>query len=354
MSTKKLLNLKTPEYRKAYSDRTAWLMACISELVYIRYEPLIREGMDENRIIKRLSIMLDNPKTDKMLKLLKLVSYDHVENLKGLISELTSLQFEIKSTFNEDGTQAILVSNGSMLVLAFRGTEPDRVKDIKADLNAFQEDCTTTGRVHKGFSDAYNVVIEKVLDELSKPEYSKQALYITGHSLGGAIATVATKRLNHPGGHAATYTFGSPRVGNEEWVAGIKTPVYRIVNSADIVPMLPPGALTTDLLGGVTKLIPAYGQDINKWLKDNFSGYMHGGNMRFLSNCKKGSYSDVKLLYSVHLWRRIRGIVHRLSPWSKLASDHSMSVYRKKMYEVAMGRNNVRLKNKEITKPVNK
>ena len=341
MSKDDLLGLSTPEYRKAYSDRTAWLMACISELVYIRFEPLIREGLDENRIIERLSTMLDNPKTDKMIKLLKTISYDHEENLVDLIRELASIKFEIKKKFNEKGTQAILVSNGAMLVLAYRGTEPDRVKDIKADLNAFQEDCNTTGRVHRGFSDAYEAVRKKVVDELAKPEYAEQALYITGHSLGGAIATLATKRLKHVGGHAATYTFGSPRVGNEEWVAGIKTPVYRIVNSADIVPMLPPGALTTDLLGGLTKLIPVYGQDINKWLKDNFSGYMHGGNMRFLSNCKKGSYSDVKLLYSVHLWRRIRGMVHRFSPWSKLASDHSMSTYNKKMYEVAKRRNNI-------------
>ena len=342
MLTNKLLDLSTPEYRKAYSDRTAWLMACISELVYIRFEPLIREGLDENRIIERLNVMLNNPKTDKMLKLLKHISYDHVANLKNLVNELASIKFEIKKKFNKDGTQAILVSNGSMLVLAFRGTEPDRVKDIKADLNAFQEDCNTTGRVHKGFSDAYEAVSQQVVDELSKPEHAEQALYITGHSLGGAIATLATKRLNHSGGHAASYTFGSPRVGNEEWVSGIKTPVYRIVNSADIVPMLPPGAITTDLLGGLTKLIPGYGQNINKWLKDNFSGYMHGGNMRFLSNCKKGSYSDVKLLYSVHLWRRIRGMAHRFSPWSKLASDHSMSVYSKKMYEVAVQRNNIR------------
>lgn len=61
MSKDDLLGLSTPEYRKAYSDRTAWLMACISELVYIRFEPLIREGLDENRIIERLSTMLDNP-----------------------------------------------------------------------------------------------------------------------------------------------------------------------------------------------------------------------------------------------------------------------------------------------------
>jgi triacylglycerol lipase len=341
MSVITLLELSTPEYRKAYSDRTAWLMACISELAYIRFEPLIKGGFDEKRILERLEVMLNNPKTDKMLELLRLVSYDHEKNLKKLVKELATLKFEIKKRFDEDGTQAILISNGSMLVLAFRGTEVDRVKDIKSDLNAFQEDCSTLGKVHKGFSDAYKKVGPLIVDELAQPDYAKQALYITGHSLGGAIATLATKRLKHVGGHAATYTFGAPRVGNEDWIASIKTPVYRIVNSADIVPMLPPGGMLVDSIGWIAKLIPAYGSDVSKWLRDNFAGYMHGGNMRFLSNCKKGSYSDVKLLYSVEFWRRVRALMHRLSPWSKLASDHSMTVYRQKMYVIAKLRNGI-------------
>ncbi|MBO9489837.1 lipase family protein [Endozoicomonas sp. G2_1] len=336
-----LLNLKTPEYRKAYSDRTAWLMACISELVYIRFEPLIKGGFDEKRIIERLDEMLKNPKTEKMLKALRHVCYDHEENLQNLISELSALKFEIRETFDSKGTQAMLVSNGSMLVLAFRGTEPDRVKDIKSDLDGVQEDCSTSGSIHRGFSNAYEVISSRVVKELSKPEYSSLPLYITGHSLGGAIATVATKRLKHQGGHAATYTFGAPRVGNEDWVATIKTPVYRIVNSADIVPMLPPSGMTIDTIGWLTKLIPVYGDGISKWLLDNFSGYMHGGNMRFLSNCKTGKFSDVKLLYSVHFWRRVRALAHRLSPLSKLASDHSMSIYRRKLNVIARRRNNI-------------
>ena len=35
-----LLDKSLPAYRKAYSDRTAWLMACCSELAYIKYNPL--------------------------------------------------------------------------------------------------------------------------------------------------------------------------------------------------------------------------------------------------------------------------------------------------------------------------
>ena len=336
-----LLTLATPEYRKAYSDRTAWIMACLSELVYIRFEPLIKEGFDEQRIIERLNEMLDKPKTASMIKLLKTVCYDSEENLKTLIAQLSNLTFCVKEKFNHKGTQAILVSNDNMLVLAFRGTEADRVSDIKADMKALQKPCSTDGRIHSGFSEAYEVIEPLIIQALSKDEYKERPLYITGHSLGGALATVATKRLHHTGGHAATYTFGSPRVGNEDWVSSLKTPVYRIVNSADIVTMLPPGGTTTDVLGWGLKAIPVYGEVISKWLLDNFSGYMHGGNMRYLSNCKKGDYGQVKLLYSVHIWRRVRAMFNRMAGWSKLLSDHSISVYRQKLLAVARRRNNL-------------
>lgn len=336
---KTLLTYQTPEYRKAYSDRTAWLMACLSELVYMRFEPLISDTFDSKRFIEELNNALSGEKSKKLVKLIGKLSYDHKNNLKELTSQLINLDLSLEETFSCDGTQAILVKSANMLVLVFRGTEPDRVNDIKADLNAIQEQCDTSGKVHRGFSNAFKAVESQIVETLSRDEYKDTPLYITGHSLGGAIATVATKRLNHSGGHAATYTFGSPRVGNEDWVAMIKTPVYRIVNAADMVPMLPPKGMTIDALAFSTRLLPMYGEKVSGWLERNFSGYMHGGNMRFLTNCKKGEYSDVKVLYSVHFWRRVKALLARLKPFGALASDHSMAVYRQKMFQIAKRRN---------------
>jgi hypothetical protein len=68
-------------------------------------------------------------------------------------------------------------------------------------------------------------------------------LYITGHSLGGALATVALRYLEKVEGLkdqiAACYTFGSPRVGNADFESDIRSPVYRVVNFTDIVTFLP-------------------------------------------------------------------------------------------------------------------
>ena len=61
------------------------------------------------------------------------------------------------------------------------------------------------------------------------------------HSLGGALALLATK-LVAPDVDGACYTFGAPRVANYEYFSEVKTPVYRVVNSSDIVPRVPPGA----------------------------------------------------------------------------------------------------------------
>ena len=74
-------------------------------------------------------------------------------------------------------------------------------------------------------------------------------LFITGHSLGGALAMIAAKKITHKGGNAACYTFGSPRVGDEVWISNIKTPLYRVVNAADCVTMLPPGAVPIEIFG---------------------------------------------------------------------------------------------------------
>jgi alpha-beta hydrolase superfamily lysophospholipase len=78
--------------------------------------------------------------------------------------------------------------------------------------------------------------IATALEVIEKP------LYYTGHSLGGALATLAAS-LRPP---CAVYTFGAPRIGNAEFaqtLAGI--PVFNVFNPKDIVPELPPGSRRT-------------------------------------------------------------------------------------------------------------
>ena len=145
--------------------------------------------------------------------------------------------------------------------------------------------------------------------------------------MGGALATIAAKKNEI----AACYTFGSPRVGDEQWISHIKTPIYRLVNVADCVTMLPQGDETVPVFAWLFQFIPGCGSSIRKWLLANLDGYLHGGSMRYLTNCKKDAYAQTKLSYSVSFWYRMKGFFVKKMSWKVFLSDHSISVYRKKL-----------------------
>ncbi len=144
--------------------------------------------------------------------------------------------------FDLDETQGYLAlhtggeNETPMAVLAFRGTEQN-FEDVLTDIS-FVKSKTPDGDydVHSGFLEALERVwrlVETALDEL--PEDCR--LYFTGHSLGGALATLAAHRRRP----SALYTFGSPRAVCAKLARrlGKETPSYRVVNSTDIVTQLP-------------------------------------------------------------------------------------------------------------------
>ena len=346
-----LLNKNLPSYRQAYSDRTAWIMTCLSELAYIRFNPLFSGNEKKSWFIDNINTLVGKNSKSSLLKLIDAVGYDHNEERKNLEKELRNLKMELLETFDKDGTQAILISfktnNTRFIALAFRGTEATSIKDIKADFKAQTMSCETGGKIHTGFKEAFDAVELDIQTKLNEDAFKETPLFITGHSLGGALATIAAKKLSHKGGIAACYTFGAPRVGNDEWISEFKTPVYRLVNAADCVTMLPPGdeliTISSWILRGVAWLrIPFFSrwaELLSRTLLSKFSGYIHGGNMRYMTNCERGQYVDVKLLYSVSRFRRIQGWLIKKLPWKKFLSDHSISVYRKKLMVIAKKRN---------------
>jgi len=165
---------------------------------------------------------------------------DHNE-LAVLKISLESGGFSLVEMFNRNGTQAILASCEDFNILAFRGTEKDG-KDIKTDLN-FRFYNTLQGKLHKGFYRAfYN--IRELIDRSLEAKETADPLYVAGHSLGGALACIATQYLERAGVEvAACYVYGCPRVGNAEFDVSIKTPVYRIERAGDPVPKMPPNSL---------------------------------------------------------------------------------------------------------------
>ncbi|MGG6298327.1 lipase family protein [Leptolyngbya sp. AN02str] len=173
--------------------------------------------------------------------------------------------FEIKTDFyyiNKPAldTQGFMIRTDEYIVLAFRGSQ--EIKDwqtnfktklskfaVKSKMEELQEDTTPPkGQVHRGFQAAWEVAESSVIKQIQKwNQDSGQTLplLITGHSLGGALATVAASSLVKQGFNIqGLYTFGQPRVGDIIFAAEIgqalQHRVFRFVNNNDIVPHIPP------------------------------------------------------------------------------------------------------------------
>jgi hypothetical protein len=137
----------------------------------------------------------------------------------------------------EAGTQAFLVeSTGArrFAALVFRGTERDP-RDVASDLETLSTRIAGTDVcIHEGFKEGLEAVWPTVAREL---ERLACPVFYAGHSLGAALATLAASHRPPK----AVYTFGSPRVGNEAFVATLRSvAVYRVVDGTDIVTTLPP------------------------------------------------------------------------------------------------------------------
>jgi triacylglycerol lipase len=140
-------------------------------------------------------------------------------------------------------TQAYVMANDRAIVVAFRGTQPDKLVDWMSDLDTL----FTTGPfglVHNGF----NLALSRIWDELNACVASfqdqGQSLWLTGHSLGAALASLATARwreLDKPVN--GLYDFGSPRVGDRVFERTFDQDFgarnFRFVNNADLVTRVP-------------------------------------------------------------------------------------------------------------------
>jgi triacylglycerol lipase len=121
------------------------------------------------------------------------------------------------------------------VVVAFRGTQPKNLNNLRDDIQFWPRRWSGTGHVHRGFLRAYESVRQDIDDWLA--DKTPARLIITGHSLGAAMATLMAAR--HP--EAELVTFGSPRVGGRGFAARFAgRKVSRYVDCYDFVTNLPP------------------------------------------------------------------------------------------------------------------
>ena len=224
--------------------------------------------------------------------------------------------------FDNQSTQCYVAHNDQLAIVAFRGSEIWKKKekfdlnrvmaDLKADVDIRLADWPPGGRVHRGFMEALEEVWSDLLPYLTQLDDKGCKIWVTGHSLGAALATLCASRYDNVQG---VYTFGSPRVGNDGFKVKLDANIYRIVNNDDIVARVPPPGTYVHV--GELKFIdsdgiiqdhmtererPAneprdgtYDQDnTNPPNRNSFAGFV------------PAAFRDhVPLLYAVHLWNNI-------------------------------------------------
>ena len=157
----------------------------------------------------------------------------------------------------EQDTQGLFMTHDveRFVVLSMRGTSS--LKDFQIDVQGVMREDPTggagAGKVHGGNAAAYGTVQKKVLEITNKlfatGRYDR--LFVTGHSLGGALATLAAKDIAAnwraaagsagPVRRITAYTFGSPSLGDQAFAHEYNDLVpetWRCVQDQDIVPSL--------------------------------------------------------------------------------------------------------------------
>jgi len=150
---------------------------------------------------------------------------------------------------SNDNTFAYVFKEDNVVWVVIRGTVIDSIinwiNNVDFELTPLWTDDGTI-QVHKGFKDDSSALYPGILAAVQSQlkGCSGCSILLTGHSLGGAIASILSEELSKDltGIPIAEWTFGSPRTGNPAFAnyhIGVVPQSWRIVNQHDIVPHLP-------------------------------------------------------------------------------------------------------------------
>ena len=219
-------------------------------------------------------------------------AYEDGKTAKSVFKEMG---FTAHKYLDNDGAQAHLCNNKETAMIVCRGTEPKQISDLLADLNTIPKR-HGPGFVHSGFRGE----ARKVWNDIYKfaEKHKDKHFVVAGHSLGAAMATYIAQELKWHGiENIELYTFGSPRLGSDDFVEAMTIPHWRFVNNNDSVCRVPPSLI----------------------------GFKHHGNLMYINH-----YGNIRALSSWQRWKdRMRGFWAALKKFQLFDNfaDHSMDDY---------------------------
>lgn len=144
------------------------------------------------------------------------------------------------------GLQYYVLDEGDRQVVAIRGTEPSDIRNWIADLvvRGAVDDVLHLD-VHEGFLLATRVIEAGLMSKLDR----SRPVHLTGHSLGGSLATLLALHLDRLGYRVSVTTFGAPKITTFDAFAHEpslhRLDLVRVVNAGDVVYHFPPTMDTT-------------------------------------------------------------------------------------------------------------
>jgi triacylglycerol lipase len=136
------------------------------------------------------------------------------------------------------------MSGETFAIVSFRGTQAESWTDRITGLKFWPRPWSGPGRVHRGFRAALMWVwpdLERFLARFRGAGRIRRSVWFTGHSLGGALATLAAHLFDDAQG---VYTIGSPCVGDATFAAAFAAKMerrsIRYTHGRDTVTVLPP------------------------------------------------------------------------------------------------------------------
>ncbi len=203
--------------------------------------------------MSQLAYETDEP--EKIKTILKSFGLDPVEG--GVIVR------ESKTVLPLASTHCFVARHPKAVIVAFAGTDPVSLANWISDFDAHLDEGAGTA---EGYRVAVDVVWPDLKRLLGKCVPAGGKIFVTGHSLGGALAALTAERINTEliAEHIdtelrgdeeveAVYTFGMPRAGSQAFAdlynghLGQRT--YRLVHGDDIVPTVAPSELQFRHLG---------------------------------------------------------------------------------------------------------